>query len=295
MDIRSLQYFLAVAQEESITAAAEQLHMTQPPLSRALKDLEEELGVQLLIRGTRKATLTEEGHLLRKRASEIMSLFAKTKQEVSAAQESMSGEIYIGAGETDAMRLIGRAAVSLKEQHPGIHYRIISGDETEVSELLDKGEIDFAIFFDRVNTEKYEYLPFPHKEVSGVLMRLDSPLAQQDGVCPEDLWDKPLIISRQSMSVATIMEWMGRGLDQLNIVATYTLLYNASRLVDEGFGYALTVDKLVNTQGSNLCFRPFVPRREIPIYFAWKKYQVFSRAAARFLEQMQTELASHTF
>jgi len=290
MDIRALQYFLAVAREGSITGAAELLHMTQPPLSRALKELEEELGVQLLVRGTRKVTLTEEGAVLRKRADEILDLLSKTQQEVSSSQESVSGEVYIGAGETDAVRLVARAAEKLKEKHPNIHYRISSGDEREVSELLDKGSIDFGIFFDRVDGEKYEYILFPEREVSGVLTRRDSPLAQKEAVCPEDLWDEPLIISRQAMELNSLADWFGCSLSQLNVVATYSLIYNASRLVDEGFGHAVTVDKLINTEGSNLCFRPFSPQREIPIFFAWKKYQVFSKAAARFLEQMQKEL-----
>lgn len=79
MDIRTLQYFLAVAREESISGAAEFLHMTQPPLSRQLKELETELGKQLFIRGNRKITLTEDGMILRKRAEEIVALMEKPK------------------------------------------------------------------------------------------------------------------------------------------------------------------------------------------------------------------------
>lgn len=290
MDIRALQYFLAVAREESITAAAEHLHMTQPPLSRALKELEEELGVQLLVRGTRKVTLTEEGSILRKRAGEIMDLLSKTKQEVVSSQESIVGDVHICASETDAMRLIGRAAQKLGEKHPGIHYHLSSGDETDISEKLDKGLVDFGILFGRVDTAKYEYIPFPQREVWGVLTRRDSRLAQLEAVSPEDLWDEPLLVSRQALQDGSLVSWLKRDISQLNIVSTYTLIYNASRMVDEGFGHALAVEKLINPQGSSLCFRPFAPRHEISLYFVWKKYQMFSKAAARFLEQMQAEL-----
>ncbi len=290
MDIRALQYFLAVAREESITAAAEQLHMTQPPLSRALKDLEDELGVRLLIRGTRKITLTEEGRLLRKRAGEIMDLLNKTKQEVTSPQENIVGDVRICASETDAMRRIAKAAQALWEKYPDIHYRLSSGDETDITEKLDKGLIDFGILYGRVDTAKYEYIPFPQREVWGVLTRRDSRLARMDAIPPEELWGEPLIISRQALRDGSLLGWMKQDISKLNIVSTYTLIYNASRMVDEGFGHALTVDKLINTAQSGLCFCPLVPRHEISIYFVWKKYQVFSRAAARFLEQMQAEL-----
>ncbi|MGN0508868.1 MAG: LysR family transcriptional regulator, partial [Ruminococcus sp.] len=82
MEIRVLKYFLAVAREQSISAAADSLFLSQPTLSRQLKELEEELGKQLFIRGNRKITLTEEGVLLRKRAEEIMELISRTEKEI---------------------------------------------------------------------------------------------------------------------------------------------------------------------------------------------------------------------
>jgi len=294
MDIRSLQYFLAVAREESITAAAEQLNMTQPPLSRALKDLEEELGVQLFIRGARKISLTEEGTILRRRADEILSLLSKTKQEVTTSRDNITGDVYICASETDAMRLVGQAAHKLGKEHPGIHYHLSSGDETDITEELDQGLVDFGILFGRVDTGKYEYIPFPQREVWGVLTRRDSRLAQRERITPEDLWWEPLILSRQSVRDGSLAGWMKRDMSELNIVSTYTLVYNASRMVDEGFGHALCVDKLVNTAESNLCFVPFAPQHEVSIYLVWKKYQMFSKAAALFLAQMRLELMGET-
>lgn len=292
MDIRTLHYFLTVAREASITGAAEFLHMTQPPLSRQLKDLEEELGVQLMIRGSRKITLTEEGMILRKRAEEIIELLHKTEREVTSSRESVTGDVYIGGGETDAIRLIAKAARSLQKIHPQIHYHISSGDAKDVMERLDKGLIDFGILLDFADITKYQYLRFPDKDVWGVLMRRDSPLAEKDAVAPEDLWDKPLMVSRQTLNSSQLPNWLGKDFSQLDVVLTYTLIYNASLLVDEGFGYAFCLDKLINTKGTSLCFKPLCPRQEIGLSIVWKKHQVFSKAAEKFLEQVKKELAA---
>lgn len=125
MELRVLGYFLAVAREQSIVRAAESLHLSQPTLSTQIKAMEEELGKQLFIRGTkgtRKVTLTEEGMILRKRAEEILNLVQKTKREISLSDQIIVGDVYIGTGETDAVRFIARAAKELYQIYPGIHY-----------------------------------------------------------------------------------------------------------------------------------------------------------------------------
>lgn len=275
MELRVLHYFLAVAREQSISAAAQSLHLSQPALSTQLKALEEELGKQLLIRkskGSRKVTLTEEGMILRKRAQEILSLVKRTQEEISSPDETIAGDVCIGAGETDIVRLFARAAQSLQRQHPDIHYHISSGNAEYVLEYLDKGLIDFGLLFGQVDLQKYEAIPLPVRDSWGVLMRRDAPLAQKETVCPADLWDQPLIISHQRSDDRRLAQWMQRDLSQLHIVATYNLVFNASLLVDEGLGYALCFDKLINTRGSSLCFRPFAPRLESTAYIIWKKY-----------------------
>ena len=152
---------------------------------------------------------------------------------------------------------------------------------------LDKGLIDFGLLIGTPDLSKYDTLPFPVRDVWGVLMPNDCPLAAKDAVEPEDLWDQPLIMSRQKG--AELTHWLRRSFSQLNIVATYNLLYNASLLVDEGLGYALTLDKLLNTQGTRLCFRPLKPALDIGMYLVWKKYQVFSKPAEKFLEVLQEQ------
>lgn len=290
MDIRVLQYFLAVAREESITRAAETLHMTQPPLSRQLKDLENEVGKQLLIRGSKKVTLTEDGMLLRKRAEEMIALIEKTKSELSSSDENIIGEIYMGSGETEAVSTIAKVAKNLQKEHPLIRYHIYSGDAEHIVERLDKGLIDFGLLVEPFDNSKYDFIRLPVKDTWGVLMRKDSPLAEKKSICAEDLWDKPLIISHQTTISNEMFAWLQKDISQLNIIATYDLIYNASRFVKMGFGYAITLDKLINTSGnSNLCFRPLYPVSEAGLCIVWKKYQVFSRAAEQFLRQIQAE------
>lgn len=290
MDIRVLQYFLTVAREESITRAAETLRMTQPPLSRQLKDLEDELGKKLLIRGSKKVTLTEDGMLLRKRAEEMIDLMEKTKAELTSSDENISGEIYIGGGETDAVSLFAQTAGKLQKKYPQIHYHIYSGDAEIVMEKLDKGLIDFGLLVGPVDVSRYDYMRLPISDIWGVLMRKDAPLAEKDVICAEDLWDKPLILSHQAYSGSDISVWLGRDAHRLNVVMTYNLIYNAAHFVKTGFGYAITLDKLINTTGnSELRFRPLYPTLEAGLCIVWKKYQVFSRASKQFLNQLRAE------
>ena len=294
MEIRVLQYFLAIAREQSIIRAAESLHLSQPTLSTQIKNMEEELGKQLLIRGTkgsRKVTLTEEGMILRKRAEEILDLVKKTENEIILSDNVIIGDVCIGAGETDGVRLLAKAAGKLKKLYPGIHYHISSGNAVFVREQLDKGLIDFGIIFGTPDPTKYESLKLPAKDVWGVLMPKDSPLAEKEFISPEDLWGQPLLISQQEADGGELVQWMKRSISELDIVMTYNLLFNASLLVEEGLGYAICFDRIINTSGnSRLCFRPLYPTIEIEMYMIWKKYQVFSKPAEKFLLMMQENI-----
>ena len=291
MELRVLQYFLAVAREQSIIRAAESLHLSQPTLSTQIKAMEEELGKQLLIRGTkgsRKVTLTEEGMILRKRAEEILNLVQKTEREIALSDQFIVGDVYIGTGETDAVRFIARAARELYKIYPGIHYHISSGNAQFVIEQLDKGLVDFGIVFDPVEQTKYSFIKMPFKDTWGVLMRQDSPIAAKETISPEDLRDKPLIVSQQENNQGELAAWMQKEVSELEIIATYNLLFNASLMVEEGLGYAIGFDKIINTSGnSNLCFRPLTPKREACMSIIWKKYQVFSKASEKFMQKMK--------
>lgn len=292
MELRVLEYFLAVAREQNITAAAESLHISQPALSTQLKNMEDELGKQLLIRGvkgSRKVILTEEGMILRKRAEEILDLVKKTESEIQFSDESISGDVYIGAGETDVIRFFAQAARELKKTYPDIHYHISSGNFAFVIEKLDKGLIDFGLLYGTIDRSKYESIEIPIKDTFGVLMRKDSHLSKKEFITPEDLWNEPLIMSRQEERDGwPVASKIRRDVSKLNIVATYNFLFNGSLLVEEGLGHAICFDKLINTTGdSNLCFRPIKPEIETSPSIVWKKYQVFSKAAEKYLRQLQ--------
>lgn len=296
MEIRVLQYFLAIAREQSIIRAAESLNLSQPTLSTQIKHLEEELGKQLLIRGTkgsRKVTLTEEGMILRKRAEEILELVKKTENEITLSDSIIMGDVYIGTGETDGIRLLAKTAKNLQKTHPQIHYHITSGNAIFVMEQLDKGLIDFGIVFGKPDLKKYDALKLPLKDIWGVLMPKDSPLADKDTISPEDLWDKPLILSQQEANGGEVMQWMKKKPSHLNIVSTYNLLFNASLLVEEGLGYAICFDNIIHTsQNSNLCFRPLAPELTTEMCIIWKKYQVFSKPAEKFLSALRESFSS---
>ena len=297
MELRVLQYFLAVAREQNISSAAESLHLSQPTLSTQLKALEEELGKQLLIRGTkgsRKVLLTEEGMLLRKRAEEILELVRMTEREISLSDEVIAGDVYIGTGESDMIRIFARAAKRIQEKYPDIHFHILSGNAAFVKDYLDRGLIDFGVVYSPVDTTVYSSIKVPIRDTWGVLMRKDSPLAQKDVIQPQDLWDKPLILSAQKADAWPMSSWFGQDITRLNIVATYNLVFNASLLVEEGLGYAVCFDKLINVSGdSKLCFRPLSPKMEAEASIIWKRYQLLSKAAQKFMDCLKESCEFH--
>ena len=294
MEIRVLRYFLAVAREQSFSVAAERLYLSQQTLSRQLKELEDELGKPLFIRSNKGVTLTEEGMMLRKRAEEIIELVGKTEQEVRQSSENISGTVYIGAGETHAVKLIADTAHKLKTDYPEIQYSFYSADGTSVLERLDKGLLDFGLIFLQPDRSKYDSIEIPLHDVWGVLMRRDEPLAQKQTLTFEDISGLDLLIPRQPNHSTMLSDIITEKAPQAHIAAEYNLIYNASVMVREGMGSAITLDKLINVSGdSELCFRPFEPCMEAVCYFIWKRYSVFTKAAKAFLGQFKKDLQSY--
>ena len=291
MEIRVLKYFLATAQQESISKAAEFLHITQPTLSRQLMDLEKELKTKLLIRGKRnkKIILTEEGKLLKARAQQIIELANKTESEFLFDEKNVVGDIYIGGGETDSMRIVAKIAKKLCKKYPNINYHLYSGNGEDVKEKLDKGLLDFGLFIEPFDKKDFGFINLKQKDRWGLLMKKDSPLAKKEYVTPQNLKNIPILSSRQFLVKNLISGWLGDDFEKLNIVGTYNLLFNASIMVDEGFGYALCIDKLINFTGeSNLCFKPLKPTLEAGTLIAWKKNAPLSRCAKLFLKELNT-------
>lgn len=292
MELRVLKYFLAVAKEGSITRAANSLHLTQPTLTRQLQDLEKELKQKLLIRGKYKVTLTPEGMILRKRAEEIVEMVEKTEAEFLSISDTISGDIYIGGGESDSMKYIAEIIKEIQIDFPQIKFHIYSGNAEDVIEKLDKGLLDFGILIHPVDISKYDNITLPEKDLWGVVMRKDSPLAKKKYIELDDLENIPLLNSRQAMRKTSdkneFIEWFQNRFDKLNTVATFNLVYNAAVMVKAGIGYAITLNKLVDiSKESELCFRPLKPKLESRLDIVWKKYQVFSPAAKLFLNKLQ--------
>ena len=282
MELRVLKYFLAAADEESITKAAFRLHVTQPSLSRQLAQLEAELGKKLYVRENYGIRLTDAGILLRKRAREILDLEQKTIDELSADNDSVSGTVYIGAGETEGIKHIAEILCRLRENYPLITYRMISADAEDVSDKLDKGLIDFGVFVGRVNLNKYSCITLPYSDRWGLIVRNDDALAEHEHITPADLRGRKLLFSHQAKTHGEFSEWLGYPVDELEIIGTHNLAYNASVIVREGLGCLLTIEGLVNDDG--LKFIPLKPEISAGLVLAWKKDAVFSKAAKKFLE-----------
>ncbi|MFR7418433.1 LysR family transcriptional regulator [uncultured Megasphaera sp.] len=295
MELRVLRYFLTIVRKGSITHAANSLHITQPTLSRQIRDLEEELGQKLFTRSNYSMILTPEGMVLKKRAEEIIALVDKAEAEFYSMGNEVSGDIYIGGGETKSMKAIADIMKKLQTSYPSIHYHLYSGNSEDVTERLDKGLLDFGILIQPADIAKYDYINLPTKDTWGVIMRKDSPLAQKETIRKEDLLELPLICSRQAImrkwTNNEFTAWFGNDFEKLHIVSTFNLVYNASIMAEAGIGYVIAFDKIVTTTAnSSLCFKPLEPRLESGMAIVWKKDQVFSRPAELFLKTLRESL-----
>lgn len=287
IETRLLNYFLAIAREQSITRAADSLHIAQPTLSKQMMELERQLGKPLLIRGKKKVTLTEEGAFLRNQAQEIINLIDKTESAFSAEEEMISGDIYFGCGETPIMGFITEIFKEIQQDYPHVHIHIVSGDAEDVLARLNQGILDLCLLIGALHHEAYNYINLGRGDIFGVLMPQDCALAQKEAVTFEDIEHLPLIFPNQAYTGHENLGWFGTKYQDLNIVATYTLIYNATFMVEQGMGYAFCLNNLVDITGTrNLTFRPFRPEIRVDSYIVTKKYQVFSPAVKLFIDRL---------
>ena len=282
MDIRVLEYYLIVAREESITKAAAILHVTQPTLSRQLMQLEEELQVKLFNRTSHSVVLTEDGLLFKRRAQEIVALSEKTKRDFIRGNRALSGEIGIGCGEFRSIQIIAQIMKEFKKEHPFVTFQIYSGNSSNIKERIESGILDIGVILDYVDIRKYEYVRIPLSEEWGVLVREDSPLAVMEYVTPEDIRELPLIISERSMRDNELADWIGKKYEDLNIVSTYNLMYNAAIMVANGMGVAGCIKLDCRYEGTR--FVPARPSVKNNSVFAWKKALSQSQAVSSFIE-----------
>ena len=284
MDIRIMEYYLAIIREGNISAAAEALHVSQPALSRQVKDLEDELGVRLFDRGSRKITLTEEGMILRRRAEEIVRLMQITESEIGQVHNMISGEIHIGAGESLAFRYISEIAGDIHRSYPDVRFYITSGDTTDLMEQLNTGLLDAVLIYNDYDKELYQGISLPQEDRLGILVRKDDPLAHKEKISISELKNLPLIIPREAVNIFD----SDPRLADMNIVTIYNLIYNASLFVENKVGYAIGFMDLINTTGGNaLKYIPITDISPVPGVVIWKKYKVFSPAVNLFLEKLK--------
>jgi DNA-binding transcriptional LysR family regulator len=288
MELRVLNYFLAVAREENITKAAQLLHVTQPTVSRQLMQLEEELGVQLFERSNHNIVLTEDGMILKRRAQEILSLADKTKQDFLEKEESLSGNIAIGSGEFLSTSVLSEILSAFHEKYPLVQYSIYSGNGENVRERIERGLLDVGLVTEPVDMRKYHFAPMPVKECWGILVRGDSALAQKEYVQPRDLLHVPLITTATELHRSMIGQWFGAYGDEINIIATGNLLYNQVMLAQSGIGVVVGIK--LNCTYEGVRFIPFAPRLEIGTALIWKKEQIFVPAMDAFLKHASSYL-----
>lgn len=289
MELRVLEYFLTVAREENITKAAALLHITQPTLSRQLMQMEEELGVRLFHRGRHSILLTKEGMLLRRRAQEIVNLAHKTEKELRHEEESVSGEISIGCGETQNMKPLSRGIASFSRKYPDVSFHIYTAIADDVKERLENGVLDMGLLLEPVEISRYHYIRMPLRERWQVLMRRDSDLAERERITPADLAGRPLILSSRQ-SVRNLLEnWFGEEAEKLRIASTCNLShYNQEVMVESGIGMAMVMD--FPRGNDSLCLRPLEPAIVSGCVLVYKKNQALSAAMQRFISHMREEV-----
>lgn len=284
MEIRVLRYFLTVVREESITKAAEVLHITQPTLSRQLSQLEEEVGVTLFTRGARKITLTNEGILLRRRAEEILQLVDKTEKELAEQDEQVEGKISIGCGEIASVQLLPKLFQSFREKYPQVSFDIFTATADLVKEQMEKGLLDMGLLLEPIDVEKYEYIRLKKKDQWVVLMRPEDPLAQKESITPQDLRSLPLILPRRTRVQSELANWFGDSFDQLHVAFTSNLSTNGAVMVSSGLANSLVIEGSIPfLDQSKITSRPLSPPLTATSILAWRRGQPFSLATSKFI------------
>lgn len=282
MELRVLNYFLAIAREENITKAAQTLHVTQPTLSRQIAQFEEELGVKLFVRSNHNISLTEDGMILKRRAQEIISLADKTKKDFMNKEETLSGEIAIGSGEFQSTRFLSQLIAAFKEKYPLVRYEIYSGNTGNIQDNIERGLLDIGLINEPVDIRKYDFVSTAQKEKWGVMVKKDSELADKEFVRPDELIGYPLIIPSGDFIRSFIEKWFGEYASQINAVAAVNLLYNGAMMVENDIGVLMCIK--LNSEYKNLRFIPLSPAVEAGTALAWKKEQIFSPATTAFIE-----------
>lgn len=282
MELRVLNYFLAIAREENFTKAAQQLHITQPTLSRQIAQLEEELGVDLFVRSNHNIILTEDGMILKRRAQEILSLADKTKRDFLHKDENLEGVISIGSGEFLSTRCLTDCIAQFRRKHPLVRYEFYSGNAGNIRDQIERGLLDIGLMSEPIDIRKYEFISMPIKEEWGAFVREDSPLIDKDFIAPQDLVDIPLILPLGDFAESHIGKWFGEYISQIDVIAKGNLLYNEAMMAQSNIGAVIGIR--LKSNYDRLRFIPLNPSLKIDTALAWKKEQIFSAATTAFID-----------
>ena len=282
MELRVLNYFLAIAREENFTKAAQQLHVTQPTLSRQIADLEQELGVKLFVRSNHNIILTEDGMILKRRAQEILSLADKTKRDFLQKDESLSGTISIGSGEVRSTEYLAKIIAAFRKKYPNVKYEIYSGNAGNIRDYIERGLLDIGLMSEPIDMRKYNFVSMPIKEQWGVFVQKDSPLFKKDSIRPEDLSGMSVVTATGDFNQSRIGKWLGAYKDEVEIAATANLPYNEAVLAKENIGVMLSIN--LSCTYEHLRFIPLQPVLEVSTALGWKKDQIFSATTSAFID-----------
>jgi DNA-binding transcriptional LysR family regulator len=289
MELRVLRYFQAVVAELNISRAAARLHVSQPTISRQLKDLEDELGVTLFERNGRHIQLTSSGEYFATQANQIIALADKTLANINTAKQ-ISGTVELGSAEARSFLTIAHSIKKLQRHYPKIKTNVISSNANQIRTNLKSGNFDFGVVMEPTDKHDLNFIQLPGESRWGLLVPRNSPLADHDHITLADLEGQNIITSAQHGTINQLQEWYGESTPKFKIVATYNLLYNASLLVSAGVGYALGVDGIINTNQTDLTFIPLAPRLTASTSLVWLKGQRLSEAAHAFLTQLADDL-----
>lgn len=293
MEIRTLRYFLTVAQEGSLSAAARTLFITHPALSKQMRELEEELGVKLFKRRSRGVSLTHEGVMLRSKALEIVDLMDRTSQEFSSmASREIEGTVRICSGEGRPVRHIARVAARVRREHPKVHFQLRTSLGDESQDLIDKGLVDFRALIGTVDPAQYDSIELPGSLPWGIIMRREHPLARKESIVSDDLVG--VTIACPDLSILETSEefvsWFGRNLTKLDVAMTFDQVSNPLFFVAEDDLVLLTLEGYISEELSDeLCFRPLEPALTARVLFTWRHDRALTPAAQLFLEEMRRE------
>lgn len=282
MELRVLNYFLAVAREENFTKAARQLHVTQPTLSRQIADLEKELGVKLFVRSNHNIILTEDGMILKQRAQEIISLAEKTKKEFLNRDEVLAGTVSIGSGEFRSTEYLAKIIALFRRKCPDVRYEIYSGNANNIRDYIERGILDIGLMSEPIDIRKYDFVNMPVREQWGIFVPSDSPFSARESVEPKDLDGMSIVTATGDFNQSRIGKWLGKYKERVEITAMSNLPYNEAVLAKENIGIMLSIN--LNCTYEDLHFVPLSPVLEVSTALAWKKDQMFSAATTAFIE-----------